>query len=209
MMATATVAVEPESGIELDDLYRISLDVYCSMGELGFLLPDDRVELLDGLLVKKMTKGPRHTTVTYRILKRYDSDLPAGWYARIEQPIELPAGPAGDSAPEPDIAVAVGTFEDYGTRHPGPAEVALVVEVARDAKALKRDRKGLARYAWAGLPTAWIVNLTNDTVEVYTTPSGKGASPGYGRCDVKKPGEIAEVALGGTVVGIPVDKIVS
>ena len=38
-MATATVAVEPESGIELDDLHRISLDVYRSMGELGLLFP--------------------------------------------------------------------------------------------------------------------------------------------------------------------------
>ena len=84
----------------------------------------------------------------------------------------------------------------------------MVVEVARDAKALKRDRKGLARYAWAGLPVAWIVNLTNDTVEVYTAPSGKGPSPSYGRCDVKKSGDIVALVIGGTVVSIPVDEIV-
>ena len=204
-MATATVAAEPESGIELDDLHRISLDVYRSMGELGLLFPDDRVELLDGLLVKKMTKKPRHSTVTQRIFIRFISSLPAFW--QMEQPIELPAGPAGDSAPEPDITVVAGDFEDYGTRHPGPAEIALVVEVARDAKALRRDRKGLARYAWASLPAAWIVNLANETVEVYTEPSGKGPKPSYGRCDVKKPGDIAALALGGTVVEIPVDDI--
>src|ERR1700722_12417024 len=107
-MATATVAAEPEVDIEPDDLFRLSLDLYNSMGELGLLFPDDRVELLDGLLVKKMTKGPRHTTVSYRIIKRFDSSLPTGWITRLEQPIELPAGPAGDSAPEPDITVVAG-----------------------------------------------------------------------------------------------------
>jgi Uma2 family endonuclease len=208
MMATASVTIEPETGIEADDLYRISLDVYREMGEQGLLLPDDRVELLDGLLVKKMTKRPRHTTVTHRIFRRLDSALPAGWYARMEQPIELPGGPAGDSAPEPDIAVVEGDLEDYATRHPGPAEVALVVEVARDSKALRRDRQGLKRYAWARIPTVWIVNLTNDTVEVYTEPSRKRRGPAYGKCEFKKPGEIATIVLGDTVVEIPVSEIV-
>ena len=101
-MATATVAVEPELEIEPGDLYRISLEVYRSMGDLGLLFPEDRVELLDGLLVKKMTKKPRHSTVTQRIFMRFIPSLPTGWCARMEQPIELPGGPAGDSAPEPE-----------------------------------------------------------------------------------------------------------
>ena len=40
-MATANVTVEPETGIEPDDLYRLSLEVYSEMGEQGLLLPDD------------------------------------------------------------------------------------------------------------------------------------------------------------------------
>jgi Uma2 family endonuclease len=208
MMATASVTNEPETGIELDDLYRISLDLYREMGDQGLLLPDDRVELLDGLLVKKMTKRPRHTTVTHRIFRRLDRALPAGWYARMEQPIELPGGPVGDSAPEPDIAVVAGDLEDYATRHPGPAEVALLVEVARDAQALKRDRAGLKRYAWARIPAVWIVNLTNNTVEAYTEPSAKRRNPSYAKCEIKKPGEIATIVLGETVLEIPVSEIV-
>ena len=207
-MATADVEAVPSTGIEPDDLFRISLEVYNSMGELGLLLPDDRVELLDGLLVKKMTKRPRHTTVTHRVFRRVDSALPAGWYARMEQPIELPGGPVGDSAPEPDIAVAVGDLEDYATRHPGPAEVAMLVEVARDSQALRRDRQGLKRYAWARIPVVWIVNLTNDTIEVYTAPSGPHSDPSYGHCDVKRPGDIVALTIGGAVVEIPVSEIV-
>jgi Uma2 family endonuclease len=208
MMATASVNVEPETGIELDDLYRLSLDVYSELGELGLLLPDDRVELLDGLLVKKMTKGPQHSTAAHRLFVRFLSSLPVGWFPRMEQPIELPGGPAGDSAPEPDIAVVAGVFEDYATRHPGPADVVLIVEVAADSQALRRDHQGLKRYAWARIPAVWIVNRTNNKVEVYTEPSGKRQNPSYGKCEVKKPGEIVAPAIGGAVVEIPVDEIV-
>src|SRR5262249_9057995 len=149
----------------IGELHRISLDVYHSMGELGLLLPDDRVELLDGLLVKKMTKGPRHVTVTNRIFSLVLERRPVGWFPRKEDPVELPAGPEGDSAPEPDVAIIAGVPDDYKMRHPGPDEVALVVEVAASPDMLARDRKGLARYAWAGLPVAWIVYLVNETVE--------------------------------------------
>src|SRR3954466_10338304 len=108
-MANLQVEVMQTAGPSLGELDRISLDVYRSMGDLGLLLPDDRVELLDGLLVKKMTRGPRHVTATNRLVKHLDTHLPAGWSARKEDPIELPGGPAGaDSAPEPDVAVVRG-----------------------------------------------------------------------------------------------------
>jgi hypothetical protein len=207
-MATANVTVEPSTDIEPDELHRLSLDVYREMGEQGLLLPNDRVELLDGLLVKKMTKDPRHSMVTQWIYKFFDSGLPAGWFPRQEQPIELPGGPAGDSAPEPDIAVVAGVIHTYAKRHPGPADVALLIEFAGDSQALRRDRQGLKRYAWARIPVVWIVNLTNDTVEVYTEPSGKRRGPAYGRCEVKKPGDIVALAIGGAVIEIPVSDIV-
>jgi hypothetical protein len=208
MMATATIMAQPSTGIEPDDLYRFPLELYRSIGDLGLLLPDDRVELLDGLLVKKMTKGPRHSTATHRVFMRFVSILPAGWLPRLEQPIELPGGPLGDSAPEPDIAIVPGIIEDYATRHPGPAEVALVVQIATSPKALARDRQGLGRYAWASLPVVWIVDLTNARVEIYTAPSGPQPGPGYGHCEIKKSGDIATIAIAGTELGIAVDELV-
>src|SRR5258707_4688016 len=103
-MANLQVEVTQSTGPSLGELHRISLDVYRSMGELGLLFPDDRVELLDGLLVKKMTKYPQHSTVTHRIFMRLISSLPAGWVAPMEQPIELPAGAAGGNAPRTHVA---------------------------------------------------------------------------------------------------------
>jgi hypothetical protein len=86
--------------------------------------------------------------------------------------------------------------------------VGIVLENARDAQALRRDRRGLARYAWANIPTVWIVNLPNGTVEVYTAPSGACPNPHHGQCDIKKSGDIVTITIGGTVIDMPVDDMV-
>ena len=126
------------------ELHRITLDVYREMGQQGLILPAHRVELLDGLLVKKMTKGPRHVTVSHRIFTLLLGRLPAGWCPRMEAPIELPEGPEGDSAPEPDLAVVAGVPDDYNLRHPGPGEIALIIELP-SSPAMRRARPPRAR----------------------------------------------------------------
>jgi Uma2 family endonuclease len=207
MMATAMTPHPAETPPV--ELHRITLDVYRNMGRLGLILPSDRVELLDGLLVKKMTKGPRHVTVTHRIFTLLLGRLPEGWYSRKEDPIELPGGPEGDNAPEPDVAVVVGRADDYGLRHPGPDDIRLVIEVATSPALLAHARQGLGRYAWAGLPAAWIVNLTNATVEVYAAPSGRAPDPRYASADVKGVGDVVSIVLDedGTVVTFPIEDI--
>ena len=72
-------------------------------------------------------------------------------------PIALLMNIRGDSAPEPDLAVVVGPRERYEERHPGAEEVSLIVEVASSPAAFATDRRGLARYAFAMIPTVWIV----------------------------------------------------
>ncbi len=147
------------------------------MGELGLIDRSDRVELLDGLLVKKMTKGPRHVTATHRAFKILLTRLLGGWHPRVEAPVEIPQGPDGDSSPEPDVVVVRGNDELYKLRHPGPLDVLLVIQVADSS--LRIDRKGLRRFGWAGIPILWIVNLRDETVEVYTGPTGPAEDPGY------------------------------
>ncbi len=180
-------------------LHRFSLKDYARMGRLGLIENDDRVELLDGLLVKKMTKGPRHASVTYRIFVSLIHRLPAGWLPRQEFPIILPGGPVSGapSAPEPDVAVVRGDPGHYETRHPSPDDVALVVEVAGDARMLARDRKGLPRYAWNQIPVVWIVNLSRNVIEVYTNPTGPGELPEYQAMIALKPGDPIAVVLDG------------
>ena len=89
-----------------------------------------------------------------------------GWYVDSQEPITL-----ATSEPEPDGVVVRGPSDDYADRHPGPRDVALVVEVSDDT--LARDRTLKKRvYAEAGIPTYWILNLVEGKLEVYTAPTG-------------------------------------
>ena len=97
--------------------YRLTVDQYEAMVDAGILTEHDRLELIEGMLVKKMTKKPDHSAGSEKGRRTIDRALPAGWHTRHEQPIRIPPR---DSEPEPDIAVVRGDVEDYITRRPAP-----------------------------------------------------------------------------------------
>jgi hypothetical protein len=181
-------------------LYRMPLEVYHAIAEHGLLTPRDKVVLLDGLLVKKMTRGAPHVTAAQRIVNTLNGLALVGWFVRKGEPITLP-GRSGrrDSEPEPDVVLARGHFEDYPARHPGPDEVALVVEVA--ASSLRKDRKNITVYARAGIPVTWLVNMPNDTIEVHTSPTGPADPAKYNAMKVYGLDDHVPVVIEGHEVG--------
>jgi Uma2 family endonuclease len=163
---------------------------YEDMIRTGLLTKHDRLELIEGMLVKKMTKGPRHSSGALRCARAIGRALPAGWHARPETPVRLPGR---DSLPEPDVSVVRGDIEDYEDRDPGPPDVALVVEVSDSP--LAADRALAATYIGDGVPVYWLLNVRERELEIYT-PSGK---------TVLGDSQSAELVLDGVAVGqIPV-----
>ena len=161
------VAMPPEP------VCRLSVSQYHDMIAAGILTSDDPVELLEGWLVPKMVKNPPHSTARHLTTKALEQILPAGWHVRSQEPITL-----GDSEPEPDVAIVRGDPGQCERSHPGPENLALVVEVA-DAS-LHRDRSIKKQvYARAGIAVYWIVNLQERRIEVYTAPSGPVEVPDY------------------------------
>jgi Uma2 family endonuclease len=65
--------------------------------------------------------------------------------------------------------VSGDTRGQYATRHPGPEDVALVVEIADTSLSKDRGEKLMA-YARGGVPIYWIVNLMSNEIEVYSEP---------------------------------------
>jgi Uma2 family endonuclease len=143
-------------------LYRMTVDEYARIGEM---LDDPRVELIDGHLVKKMPKNPEHSWSTKRVFKALERLLPDGWTWRTEQPVRIPAY----DEPEPDVSIVRGSDDDYMHRKPGPADLALLVEVSESTLSIDRGEK-LRAYARAAIPIYWIVNLVDRQVEVYSNP---------------------------------------
>ena len=171
-------------------VHRFTLDEYHAMIASGILREDDRVELLDGYIVESMSINPPHAAGVYLCsqLLRSRVDQQAS-LVFSERPIALP--PA--SEPEPDVVIVAFQPDFYATAHPTPADVTLVVEVADES--LERDREHkLPRYAEAGLPEYWIVNLRDGQLERYTDPRPArpevGQSAAYAKTEVFGRGQV-------------------
>lgn len=187
--------IEPSTIIPTEPIGRLSVAHYHAMVQAGILTDDDPIELLEGWLVVKMTKNPPHRVVTGLIRQALEHILSNGWYVDSQEPITT-----GDSEPEPDVVVVRGTRLDYLDRHPGPEDVALVVEVADTI--IKRDRGTKKRvYARAGITVCWLVNLVNQQIEVYTQPTQSGKQPNYKQHQIYHRDDRLPVILNGGEIG--------
>lgn len=130
------------------------------------LSQDDRVELLEGWIVPKMTHYPPHAVVLMILQQRLGTVLNSDWQLRIQLPIETP-----DSEPEPDLAIVRSPAERYMDHHPTQTEIGLVVEIADSS--LRRDRRKARIYAGAGATTYWIVNLAERQIEIHSGPDSQ------------------------------------
>lgn len=183
-------------------IYQFTVDDYHRLIKEGILKEDDRVELLEGWIVPKMTHNPLHDMIIDLAQDALRARLPAGWRLRIQSAITT-----GDSEPEPDLAIVAGPGERYRSKHPGPKEIALLIEVADST--LASDRKDKARlYARAGIAIYWIFNLIDFQVEVYSDPTGPDASPAYRQRQEFARGSSVPLVIGSHQVGfIPVNEL--
>jgi Uma2 family endonuclease len=152
-----------------------------------YFVADEQFELIDGYITEKMSRNPPHDAAVNRARRRIERALPAGWIVRIQSAITT-----ADSEPEPDIAVARGDDDDYVARHPGPADLALVVEVANTSLAIDRGPK-LAAYARAGISAYWILNLDEARLEVFTSPDSKTSA--YGITQILTAADMITISL--------------
>ena len=173
----------------------LTVEGYHALLKAGVLKDGDPVELLEGFLVPKMTKGPRHERAR-RVLRRQLEKLISDEFFVDEQG----ALTATTSEPEPDVFVIRGDIEDYSARHAAPAEIALVAEIADSS--VRRDRNWKKRvYARAGIPFYWVVNLIDDCIEVFSQPSGDIPKPTYDNATTYKLDDSVPVIIDGKQVG--------
>jgi Uma2 family endonuclease len=179
----------------MNDTARLSVDQYHEMIRSGLLTEDAPVELLEGRLRTKMPKNPAHRLATGLMRQALEHLVPAGWHVDSQEPLTLE-----DSEPEPDVLVVRGERRDYLQRHPGPQDVALLVEVADTSLVEDRTSKK-AVYARAGVPIYWIVNLDDRRLEVFTEPTGATEPSDYRQRQIFGSADTVAVKIGGVQVG--------
>ena len=138
------------------------------MAAAGILDEDDRLELIEGVLVRMRPMGPRHASYIARLTTLFGRTDWPGTLLWIQNPIQLSLY----SAPEPDLAVVRAGDDFYGSQLPGPADVLLVIEVSDSSLATDRGVK-LRLYAEGLIPEVWIIDVFGARIEQYSEPNGQ------------------------------------
>ena len=136
----------------------------------GYFGPEERLELIEGEILEKMSKNPPHSVasmLTSAVLTRLFHE---GYCIRNQDPFVV----SGISEPEPDFAVVQGTPRDYLAEHPTTA--ALIVEVSDSTLAYDRTTKA-SLYARAGIAEYWVLNLVDRVLEVHRLPAEMVGQP--------------------------------
>jgi Uma2 family endonuclease len=138
------------------------------MGELGIIGPDERVELLDGELIRMPPISPDDDYTVRRCNVFFVQRFADRASISIQGPVTLD----DRSEPQPDVMLNALPAEQYAKAHPTPEESLLVIEISKSSLAFDRGRK-LRAYARRGVREYWIVNLVEEQVEVYREPAGE------------------------------------
>ena len=148
--------------------FRFTVDEYEQMIQYGILTENDRVELIRGEIVEKMSIGPDHQGCVKEINRTFRRIPDDQAVIGVQDPIRL-----SDSEPETDISVMKYRADRYRKITPRAKDVLLAVEVSDSSLDDDRHVKG-PMYAEAGIPEYWIVNLPEECLEVYRSPQSNG-----------------------------------
>lgn len=144
--------------------YKLSVANYHKMAETGILLPEDRVELINGEIYQKSPIKSLHAG-SVKIINAFLSQYNEQYVISIQDPIIID----DFSEPEPDIALLKYRADFYTESNPTATEVLWIIEVSDSTLRYDRTIKK-ELYAKANIAEYWIVNLVDRCLEVYRTP---------------------------------------
>lgn len=142
-----------------------NVDEYYRMTDAGILSPDDRVELIEGEVIRMSPIGKLHASCVNRITSLFTELVGRRAIVSVQNPVRL----NDFSEPQPDTTVLKRRDDFYASREPGPADVLLIVEVADTSASYDRAVK-IPLYAQAGIPEVWLADLSGDFVGVFASP---------------------------------------
>lgn len=144
-----------------------TVDEYDAMGEAGIFHPEDRVELIEGVIVEMSPVGQLHIATVNRLNRLLVRILDDRGLVSVQNPVRLPPR----SEPQPDVAVFRPRSDDYATAKAESGDTLLCIEVADTT--LRNDRRKTNVYARNGLHEVWIVNIPDERIEVYRENTGE------------------------------------
>jgi Uma2 family endonuclease len=142
-------------------LHRLSVEDVFRMYETGVLGPEERVELIDGVLVDVSPPGPDHASAVSWLTRHFVMGCPDA-EVRVQDALLVAGGFV-----LPDIMVV-----EPVPRGELPSTAVLVVEVS--VTTVRHDAAKASRYARAGVGEYWLVDVAARVVRVHQEPSADG-----------------------------------
>lgn len=146
---------------------RFTIDDFARMSKAGILRKEDRVELIDGDVLVLPPLTPLHCGIVRRVNYQFQCQPGNTAIVGVHSPVQL----NHFTEPLPDVVLLRPRADYYSSRHPGPDDVLLIVEVA-DLRVTYDRLEKLPRYAEAGIPEVWLVDLEQFVVTQFTEPAG-------------------------------------
>ena len=159
---------------------RFTVDDYYRMAEAGILKATDRVELIEGEIVEMSPIGDRHAMTVNRATMVFARSLGDRVVVSVQNAVRINRY----NEPQPDVVLIRPREGFYGTRHPRPEDVVLLIEVSDTTLRYDRNVK-LPIYARNGISEVWIVDLDNELIHVYRQPTAGS----YAVVETKRRGE--------------------
>lgn len=148
--------------VETVDQRLFTVEEYHRMAESGVFQPDERLELIRGVVRRVSPKNYAHVVTVAKIIKRLTTVLAERASIYPEAPLKLVGL---DSEPEPDVMVTSSPIpEDYGK-----TTTLIVIEVAESSLGYDLNVKALL-YAEAAIPEYWVVNVVDRELVVFREP---------------------------------------
>lgn len=147
---------------------KFTVTEYEKMGEAGILATDNKVELIEGEIIKMSPIGLKHIATVNRLTNIFPEIFGQKVIVSVQNSIQL----NNYSQPEPDVVLLKYRKDFYETKRPTSDDILLLIEVSDST--LKYDQEvKLPLYAESKLNEVWLVNLIDDCLEVYRNPKGK------------------------------------
>lgn len=144
---------------------KFTIEQYHKMGESNIFHPEERLELIKGEIIKMSPVGLKHITAINRLTNLLVYELHQKALISVQNSIQLD----DYSEPQPDVVLAKPRADFYGNQPIKPEDIYLLIEVSDST--IKYDRKvKIPLYAENKIEEVWLVNLNNNTLEVYREP---------------------------------------
>lgn len=143
--------------------------LYDSIISAGLLTKEDKVELIHGQLITKMPIGTKHARMVTTLSRLLFGKIGHRAMIAAQNPVALHEY----SEPEPDLTIAKLPEMAYDQRHPEPADIFFLIEVADSS--LRFDREGkVPLYAACDIAETWLVDVLGQTLTVFSQPTASG-----------------------------------